>query len=72
MWTPAVTVTPRQMTSQVARAMGDLGCAIQDLHREPDDPTTYAHGDLYTELLIVDEADRLKTGVCPSLRTVAH
>ncbi len=70
MWTAGVTTTPRQMTTQVARALGDLSTAIQDAHRGDDDPRPYAHGDPYTELLVVDEADRLKTPGLEHLRDV--
>ncbi len=70
MWTPGVTITPRQLTTQVARAIGDLSGAIQDLHRGLDDPALYAHNNPYTELLIVDEADRLKTPGLEHLRDV--
>ncbi len=70
MWTPAVTITPRQLTSQVASALTLLSTAIEDLHRPADEPASWAPGAPFTELLIVDEADRLKTPGLEHLRDV--
>jgi hypothetical protein len=36
MWTPSVTMSPRQMTSQVAHAITDLHHAIEDFYRPED------------------------------------
>lgn len=70
MWTPGVTITPRQVTSQVAHAIMDLHHAIEDFYRPEDEIITYRTEPTFTELLIVDEADRLKTPALEHLRDV--
>ena len=70
MWTPGVTTTPRQMTSQVSGAVHDLHHAIEDLYRPEDEIIRRGGSPSFTELLIVDEADRLKTPGLEHLRDV--
>ncbi len=68
MWTPTVTVTPRQLTDEVHHATTGLSSALADLARDPDEWIRYEPGCPGVELLIVDEADRLKTTCLEQLR----
>lgn len=68
MWTPTVTVTPRQLDEEVRHAASGLSAALEDLARDPDEWITYEPGCPGVELLIVDEADRLKTTCLEQLR----
>lgn len=61
MWTPEVTTTSRQMTTQVASSISTLHRAIEEFHRPDGELISYTTEPAFTELLIVDEADRLKT-----------
>ncbi len=70
MWTPRVTTTPRELDQAVPARCQQVSFAIE-AHLNPDyDPLVYGanRGCAYTELLIVDEADRLKTGGLEQLR----
>ncbi len=68
LYTPTLSVTPRVLSKELV-ALGQHLSVIRTAG--PPDPRTRgaAHGSpLYTELLIIDEADRLKTPVLEQLR----
>jgi len=62
-WTPTVTASPREVTQALPRACQQISYAVDYDQYGQVDP--YVHNDSrasgLTELLIVDEADRLKT-----------
>ncbi|MFI7493649.1 AAA family ATPase [Kocuria sp. M4R2S49] len=63
LWTPTVTASPRQVDQALPRACQQISYAI-DYHRHGHvDPLvhTASRSSGLTELLIIDEADRLKT-----------
>ena len=63
LWTPTVTASPRQVDQALPRACQQISYAIDYHHHGRVDP--FVHPDSrssgLTELLIIDEADRLKT-----------
>jgi DNA transposition AAA+ family ATPase len=69
LWTPTVTVTPRQLDQQVPILCRRFS-AIVDHHRDShgDRPARFTTGMWSVELLIVDEADRLKPAGLEQLR----
>lgn len=68
LYTPPVTVTPRQLDHDVDALCRSLNYAIDDyLNRDPDKPF-HVRERPHAQLLIVDEADRLKTSALEQLR----
>lgn len=59
-YTPTVTTTPKQLGQQVDQLCGALSWTVEELVH-PDDPRLYARQRAtWVELILVDEADRLK------------
>ena len=74
-YTPTVTTTPRKLDSEIGGLIRQFHWAIEDtLYPVGDDefihhrPISKSKLDSHTELLIVDEADRLKTAGLEQLR----
>ena len=69
LWTPTVTVTPRQLDQQVPMLCRRFSTIVEH-HRDPHGgrPPQFAGGMWNVELLIVDEADRLKPAGLEQLR----
>lgn len=69
LWTPTVTVTPRQLDQQVPMLCRRFSTIVEH-HRDPHGgrPPQFASGMWNVELLIVDEADRLKPAGLEQLR----
>ncbi len=70
MWTPKTTTTPKELDHAIPALCQQVSWAIE-CHNNPDyDPLSYSDGRGcgYTELLIIDEADRLKTTGLEQLR----
>ena len=69
LWTPTVTVTPRQLDQQVPILCRRFSTIVEH-HRDPHGgrPPQFAGGMWNVELLIVDEADRLKPAGLEQLR----
>jgi DNA transposition AAA+ family ATPase len=66
-WTPTVTITPRRLEQQVPRLCGLFSRLVE--HHEAAAEHRYPNRDpFHVELLIVDEADRLKTTALEQLR----
>jgi DNA transposition AAA+ family ATPase len=64
MWTPAVAVTPGQLRTEVNLWCYTLRTAIRDTGRPGRSVYPYPH----VELVVVDEADRLRPGPLEQLR----
>ncbi|MGH2715638.1 MAG: AAA family ATPase [Thermoleophilaceae bacterium] len=70
LWTPTVTVTARQLEQRVPLLCQRFN-AIVDHHLEPGSQhVVFADAAWHVELLIVDEADRLKTTALEQLRDI--
>jgi DNA transposition AAA+ family ATPase len=69
LWTPTVTVTPRQLDQQVPMLCRRFSAVVEH-HRDPHGgrPPQFAAGMWNVELLIVDGADRLKPAGLEQLR----
>jgi hypothetical protein len=69
LWTPTVTVTPSQLDQQVPMLCRRFSTIVEH-HRDPHGgrPPQFAGGMWNVELLIVDEADRLKPAGLEQLR----
>jgi hypothetical protein len=69
LWTPTVAVTPRQLDQQVPMLCRRFSAVVEH-HRDPHGgrPPQFAAGMWNVELLIVDEADRLKPAGLEQLR----
>jgi DNA transposition AAA+ family ATPase len=69
LWTPTVTVTPRQLDQQVPLLCRRFSALVEH-QRDPHGgrPPQFASGMWNVELLIVDEADRLKPAGLEQLR----
>ncbi|WP_298592118.1 AAA family ATPase [uncultured Kocuria sp.] len=63
LWTPTVTASPRQVDQALPRACQQISYAIDYHHHGRVDPFVHpeSRSSGLTELLIIDEADRLKT-----------
>ncbi|MDO8473032.1 MAG: AAA family ATPase [Dehalococcoidia bacterium] len=66
-YTPTVTVTPKQLATELGDLLFDLGLAVE-LALHPDEDSNAIRSRPWTELVLVDEADRLKTVVLEQLR----
>lgn len=69
LWTPTVTVTPRQLDQQIPFLCRRFSAVVSQ-HRDPDGggPGRFTSDMWNVQLLIVDEADRLKPGGLEQLR----
>jgi DNA transposition AAA+ family ATPase len=72
LYTPTVANTPGQIAREVELACRSLDLAIRDsTHpRDPDEPVPWSDPPECTELLIVDEADRLKMQGLEQMRDI--
>jgi DNA transposition AAA+ family ATPase len=70
MFTPYITITARQLNLEVDFRVHGLSSDIERIHNPRYDPEFDLHldEDCHTELLIIDEADRLKTSGLEQLR----
>jgi DNA transposition AAA+ family ATPase len=66
MWTAPVAVTPRQIEAEVHLWCNTMSTAIRDSWRPGDPDSVYPYPRI--ELLVVDEADRLRPGPLEQLR----
>jgi len=68
LYTPSVTTTPKRLGEQIDQLARALSWAVEEvLH--PDEPNPYArHRADWTELILVDEADRLKLSALEEIR----
>jgi DNA transposition AAA+ family ATPase len=66
MWTAPVAVTPRQIEAEVQLWCSTMSTAIRDTWRPGDPDGVYPYPRI--ELLVVDEADRLRPGALEQLR----
>jgi DNA transposition AAA+ family ATPase len=66
--TPSASTTPKRLGQQVDQLAGALSWAVEEL-LHPDDPSLYArYHASWTELVLVDEADRLRLPALDELR----
>jgi DNA transposition AAA+ family ATPase len=68
LWTPTVIASPRQLEDQIRNITTTISNAVEDGFRPEEDWIRYQPGIPHCELLIVDEADRLKTTGLEQLR----
>lgn len=68
-WTPTVTVTAGELNKQVPALCRRFSAVIEH-HLDPQQrrPARFAREDAHVELLVIDEADRLKTAGLEQLR----
>jgi hypothetical protein len=60
-YTPSMTTTPKRLSNELHQLRWSLHYIVEDaLHAEEDDADLAPFDDRWTELVIVDEADRLK------------
>lgn len=70
LYTPAVANNPKQIERAVTRLRTRLTMLIDDLTLPEDDDTPWSPDHDHTELLIVDEADRLKMAGLEQIRDI--
>lgn len=67
LWTPTVTITPRRLEQQIPRLCSIFSWLVEN-HEARKEGLHPARDPFHVELLIVDEADRLKTTALEQLR----
>ena len=72
-YTPSMTTTPKRLDGELHQLSFSLHVTVEAAHHAgEDDPEFVSYDDRWTELVIVDEADRLKFPTLEQLRDVTE